>query len=242
MATIGGIIQSRTGSSRLPGKVLKTIGSRTMLEWVVDRCRKADSLDKVIVATSNRSADDPIEDLCQSKGIDTFRGSEEDVLDRYYQTTRTCDVDTVVRLTADCPLHDPDVIDRVVRVFSDNPNYDYVGTGFEYPEGFGTEVFSARTLEQTWQEAADAREREHVTIYIWKDGSPFTVHRINPDRDYSHFRVTVDRPIDLKVVRQIVSELDLERREFGFQDIIDYLRNNPEVASLNDHIDYQEDL
>src|SRR5438132_2399961 len=158
------IIQARMTSSRLPGKVLADVCGKPMLYYVVTRAQQAKRLDLVVVATSNESSDDTIETFCELHRVSCFRGSKDDVLDRYYRAAERYRGDVIVRLTADCPLIDPLIIDKVVETLLPG-NFDYVSNIREvtYPDGLDTEVFTQNTLNQTWREAATPSEREHVT-------------------------------------------------------------------------------
>jgi spore coat polysaccharide biosynthesis protein SpsF (cytidylyltransferase family) len=161
------IIQARMGSSRLPGKTIADVAGRPLLLHVVERTQRARRVDKVVVATTDRSSDDPIADLCQREGIQCFRGSEDDVLDRFYRTAQAHGADVVVRITADCPLIDAAVIDKVIARFQAG-DCDYVSNilRYTYPDGLDTEVFSFAALERAWREAKKPSEREHVTPYL----------------------------------------------------------------------------
>src|SRR5579871_1881320 len=191
------IIQARMASTRLPGKVLADIGGRPMLARVIDRVRAASTIDDVLVATSTSRADDAIEVLCREHRIAVFRGDENDVLDRYYRAAQATRADVVVRITADCPLHDPQVIDTVVSRF-DPSRFDYASNAVDrtYPDGLDVEVFSFQALERAWREAQWASEREHVTAFIWKHPDRFRLHHVCQATDLSAARWTVDEPSD----------------------------------------------
>jgi len=207
-----------------------------MLEHVIERAQAAQTLDEVVVATTDCEEDDEIEQVAQGLGVSTFRGSEHDVLDRYYEAGRVYDADPVVRLTADCPLLDPKEVDRIVERFTQAADVDYVGTGTTYPEGYGTEVFTFEALRQAWESANLESEREHVTSYIWKRDDQFSVERVDLSEDRSGFRVTVDHPEDLKVVSKIIDELSSTSDLYGIEAVVEYLRNNPDVVKKNSHI------
>ena len=164
------IIQARMGSTRLPGKVLKRIDGRPMLSYLLDRVLKSTKIDKVIIATSILAIDDPIEDHCKEYGVDCFRGSENDVLSRYYECAKKYNADVIVRLTADCPLADPNVIDDVIKIFECN-NVDYCANTVPvstFPDGTDVEVFSMNALEKAFNEVKDPHFREHVTFQFWQ--------------------------------------------------------------------------
>jgi spore coat polysaccharide biosynthesis protein SpsF len=225
------IIQARMGSSRLPGKVLADVCGKPLLHYVVARVRQARTLSLFAVATSDHSTDDVIEKFCQANGVPCFRGSRDDVLDRYYCAAKHFLADVIVRLTADCPLLDPVIIDDVVETFLSG-EFDYVSSDPNYPDGLDTEVFSWKTLEQTWQEARLPSEREHVTPYIIKNPSRFRVETVKNDKDLSHMRWTVDEPQDLELVRQIYYCL-LGKPTFGMRDILALFEHHPELYAIN---------
>jgi len=161
------ILQARVSSTRLPGKVLKPILGMPMLLRQIERVKQAKLIEQLLVATSDDKSDDPIEQLCRENDIACFRGSLDDVLDRFYQAAKPYQPDHIVRLTGDCPLIDPQLIDEVV-VFCLSGDYDYVSNAFEptYPDGLDVEVFRFPCLQQAWEEAELPSEREHVTLFI----------------------------------------------------------------------------
>jgi glutamate-1-semialdehyde aminotransferase/spore coat polysaccharide biosynthesis protein SpsF (cytidylyltransferase family) len=226
------IVQARMGSSRLPGKTIAEVAGRPLLLHVVERVRAARRVDKVVVATTEESSDDPIALLCQREGIDYFRGSEDDVLDRFYRTARANTADTVVRITADCPLIDPAVIDSVIARFQVG-DCDYVSNTIRYtfPDGLDTEVCSFPALEQAWREAKKSSEREHVTPYLRTD--KFRTANVESESPVplGKYRWTVDYPADLEFVRKIYEAFPARER-FGFQDIFHLLKERPELATI----------
>lgn len=226
------IIQARMGSSRLPGKVLLDIVGVPMLGHVVTRARRASTLDHVLVATSRAAPDNPIVEFCSARGIDCFRGSEEDVLDRYHSAAASAGADVVVRLTADCPLLDADVIDEVVGVFREG-GADYVANILRctYPDGLDTEVFSRAALERAWGEARLRSEREHVTLYLRKHPDRFRQRNVTADHDWSALRWTVDEPRDLEFVRAVYNKLGT--MDFGWRDVLALLDADPALTELN---------
>jgi glutamate-1-semialdehyde aminotransferase/spore coat polysaccharide biosynthesis protein SpsF (cytidylyltransferase family) len=226
------IVQARMGSSRLPGKTIADVAGRPLLLRVVERVRNARLVDKVVVATTDESADDPIAILCQAEEVQYFRGSENDVLDRFYRTARANSADIAVRITADCPLIDPAVIDKVVARFQLG-DCDYVSNTFRYtyPDGLDTEVFSFAALEQAWREAKKPSEREHVTPYLRTE--KFRTANVESESPVAlgKFRWTVDHPADLEFVRRIYEEFS-GNGHFGYQDIFHLLRERPELATI----------
>ena len=227
------ILQARIGSTRLPGKVLLDLEGRPMLAHVVERIRRSRSVQQVVVATTTSKSDDVLEQFCRTHNIECFRGSEPDVLDRYYQTAKAFAADIVVRITSDCPLIDPEVIDRVTGIFQQG-GFDYVSNTIEttYPDGLDTEVFSFAALERAWLEATKISEREHVTPYLRSSGK-FRVRNVENDQGASlaELRWTVDEAPDLEFVRAIYKNLK-SRPAFGMRDILKLLEEKPELQKL----------
>jgi spore coat polysaccharide biosynthesis protein SpsF len=187
------IIQARMGSTRLPGKVLRDIAGETMLARVVRRVQLARMPDAVVVATTLAPFDDAIVAECVRLGVPAFRGSEQDVLDRYWQATCTHQADVIVRITADCPLIDPRLVDYVVAAFLEGQP-DYASNVLErtYPRGLDTEVMAQTTLEQAWQQAGQLYQRAHVTPYIYQNPNRFRLLPVKAEADHSYLRWTVD--------------------------------------------------
>jgi spore coat polysaccharide biosynthesis protein SpsF len=234
------VIQARMTSSRLPGKVLMPLAGRPLLQHVVDRASRASRLDAVVVATTDRPSDDRVADFCRENGVGCFRGSENDVLDRYYQAARTFDVQTIVRLTADCPLLDPLVIDKTIQAFFAG-DCDYASNAIRrtYPDGLDAEVFRREALELAWREARLTSEREHVTPYIWKHPELFRLVHVANDVDYSEMRWTVDEPRDLEFVKSVFDHFGTST-DFGMADILALLREHPELGRINSSIPCNE--
>ena len=220
-------------STRLPGKILADIVGRPLLQYVVSRARQARMLDIVVVATTDRPSDDPTEQCCRGMDVPCFRGSETDVLDRYYRAAERFPADAIVRLTADCPLLDPRVIDKVVTFFHEG-TYDYVCNTMPptYPDGLDTEVFRRESLNQAWREARLQSEREHVTPYIWKHSELFRLGNVANDTDHSKLRWTVDEPADLEFVRRVYAHFGTST-QFGMTEILDLLKARPEIQAVN---------
>jgi spore coat polysaccharide biosynthesis protein SpsF len=226
------IIQARMTSTRLPGKIMMDIAGRPLIDHVVKRAQQAQTLDLVTVATTDCLADDRVEQYCSEASIPCFRGSEEDVLDRYYRAALHFKADVIVRLTADCPLMDPAVVDQLVRTFR-RGDYDYVSNTIEptYPDGLDAEVFGRHALERTWREARLKSDRGHVTPYIRKHPELFRLKNVRYTEDLSAFRWTVDEPKDLELVRTVYSHFGL--MPFGMPEVLEFLRKNPELGRLN---------
>lgn len=232
------VIQARMGSTRLPKKVLKTIGDTTLLEYQIKRVQKSKNIDDVIVATSTNTNDNEIEEFCIKKGIRYFRGSENDVLSRYYGCAKHNNIETIVRLTADCPLIDPIIIDKVIDLFiKDKADYSSNTVPPEtssWPDGSDVEVFSFRALERAYKESSKDEDREHVTFYFWKDKSNGfkTTQLINPE-NWSKYRFTVDYKEDYEVLELIYKEI-VRRNIFGHvHEVINILNDRPDIRQIN---------
>jgi spore coat polysaccharide biosynthesis protein SpsF len=226
------IIQARMGSTRLPGKVLARVRGNPMLSYVVGRVRAAKTLDEVVVATTTKPADDAIVAFCRERGVNCFRGSEEDVLDRYYQVAREHAAEAVVRITSDCPLIDPEIVDKTVRGFLvERPDYASNSLVRTYPRGLDTEVMTFRALEVAWREARQPYQRTHVTPYIYENPGRFKILPVTGDRDYTAYRWTVDTPEDLELVRAVYDRLGGD--SFLLNDIVRLMEREPELAEIN---------
>jgi len=228
---ITAIIQARFSSTRLPGKILLPLGDTTILGHTVRQAKKAKRIGRIVVATSDESSDDATEKHCQEVGVDVFRGSLGDVLDRFYHAALAHSATDICRITADCPVIDPTVIDRAAAEYEKGA-YDYISTGRSgtmFPDGMDTEIFSFAALERAWREAKLKSEREHVTPYIWKHPEMFRVGEVKNERDLSHVRLTVDEPEDYEVLKKIVAEV----RPLTMNAMVKYLAAHPEVAAIN---------
>ena len=231
------IIQARIGSTRLPDKVSADIAGQPMLAHVVNRTRRAKALDAVVVATTTQPADDAIVRVCQKRGWPYFRGSEEDVLDRYYQAASAFLADVIVRITSDCPLIEPEIIDKVVDEFRHySPAVDYVSNILTrtFPQGLDVEVMSFDALKKAWQEDDNPAWREHVTPYIWRHPEKFKIRNIANDMDYSYMRWTVDTIEDLTFVRHIYDYF--KNDTFSWRDVLHLLEMHPEWMEINRHV------
>lgn len=226
------VIQARMGSSRLLGKVMLDIAGKPMLFHVVNRVRRSKMIHLVTVATSTHIMDDPIAVFCETFGIPCFRGSENDVLDRFYQAAKHFQADVIVRLTSDCPLHDPEVIDSVVKLLLEG-DADFVSGGMKttFPDGLDAAAFPMSVLERTWGEAKLNSDREHVTSYIHHHPEMFRMKTLLCNEDLSYLRWTVDEPQDLEYVRAIYAHLG--DAPFGMKDILDLLKRHPELNDIN---------
>ncbi len=231
------IIQGRMGSSRLPGKILKEITGKPMLVWVVERARTAALVDEVVFATTTDPSDDPVAELCARRGITCSRGNLYDVLDRYYQAAKAAGADVVVRITADCPLIDPGLIDQTVQAFFET-GADFAANRLPppwkrtFPIGLDTEVCSFAALERAWKEAELPHEREHVMPFLYDTPGRFKLHVINHDPDYGDLRWTVDTPQDLDAVRRLF-ELLPDPLHATWLEVLEAWRTHPELEAIN---------
>jgi spore coat polysaccharide biosynthesis protein SpsF len=230
------IIQARMGSSRLPGKVLKDLGGETVLARVVRRLQRSRQIARIIVATTTAPGDEVIVAECDRLQALCFRGAEQDVLDRYYQAARANAADAVVRVTSDCPLIDPELVDETVEVFRDK-HADYASNVFPrtYPRGLDTEVFSFDALDRAWREAREAHQREHVTPYLYEHPQIFKLASLSGAADYSRYRWTLDTREDLELLRAIYSRFD-GRDDFSWKEVLRLMESEPELAELNSQV------
>jgi spore coat polysaccharide biosynthesis protein SpsF len=230
------IIQARMGSTRLPGKVLADISGKPMLWHLVQRLREANCLCEVVVATSEKPSDNLIESFCREQNISCFRGSEEDVLDRFYQAAKVFRVDIAIRITADCPLMDGRIIDDVFQLLLDSGS-DYAGNcnfgPATFPDGLDVEMFTFATLECAWKEADKRYQREHVTSYITENSNQFKCENLLAPRDLNQWRLTVDEPEDLELIREIFKSLDRFGELFSFQEVVAFLDEHPDFLKIN---------
>lgn len=230
------IVQARMGSTRLPGKVLMDLNGSTVLARVIIRLRRATLVDRVVIATTDSLADVAIVQECQRYGVACFRGSENDVLDRYYQTARAYDADVVVRITSDCPAIDSDLVDETIQAFRDQYS-DYASNVLPrtYPRGLDTEVFRMGSLERAWAEACELHQREHVTPYLYEHPEKFRLGSLSGKTDYSRYRWTVDTQEDLTLLRAIYSRFG-NRDDFVWRDVLHLMEREPELAELNSQV------
>lgn len=237
MPKIVAIIQARMASSRLPGKVLLDILGQPMLVRVVERVKRANTVDCVVIATTTDPADDPIEELCQISGYSCFRGSQFNVLDRYYEAASMYNAEIIVRITADCPIIDPVEIDHVVQSLLES-GADFAANRLPppwqrtYPIGLDTEACTFNALEIAWKEAERSEDLEHVMPYLYKDDNRFKIEIIDHKVDYGHYRWAVDTQEDLDLARKIYEYFD-GKDDFSWLDVIDLFDRHPELSFIN---------
>ena len=244
------IIQARMSSSRLPGKVLKKIKQKPMLHYVIKQVKASKMVDEIIIVTTTEKEDKPIVDFCLKNKIKCFRGSKLDLLDRYYNCAKKYNCDPIVRVTSDCPIVDPEVIDLTISEFL-KKKYDYISNNLEkikgkwensmcnYPQGMTVEVSSFNALKKAWNEAKKPSEREHVFPYIQFNPKKFNVNSIKYHKDLSHIRCTVDRVNDLEFIRKIY-DLIPNKKYITISDIEKIIKQNPELTSINNKIPFDE--
>lgn len=232
---ISAMIQARMGSSRLPGKILKKIyKEKTLLEVVIQQLSFAKKIDEIIVLTTTLSPDVPVVNLCQKLGVPVFTGSVEDVLDRYYQAALAYKPNHIVRITADCPLIDPQLVDHVVDQHIKNGNI-YTSNRIEatWPDGLDTEIFTFRGLRMLHLEAQKKSDREHVTPYFYNNPNRFKIENVACTKDYAHMRWTVDEPEDLDFIREIYKVLGRDNDFIRSNEVIQFLQKNPDLHNIN---------
>lgn len=235
------IVQARMASTRLPGKIMKKVLDKTLLEYQIERLRRVHLADQLIIATTVKEQEQPIVDLCASLGVPYFRGSEEDVLARYYGAAVEHQADVVIRITSDCPIIDPAIVDRVIAFYLGHQGqYDYVTNTLEpeltFPRGMDTELLTFKALQEAYLEATDQPEREHVTIFIKKRPERFRLANVSYHQNYSHYRWTVDTPEDFLLLEKIIATLYPANPRFTLEDCLDLLEKNPEWAEINSYI------
>ncbi|AMA08230.1 cytidylyltransferase domain-containing protein [Picosynechococcus sp. PCC 73109] len=237
------IVQARMTSTRLPGKVLKEVSGKSLLEYQIERLKRVESAENIIIATTVNEADQPITELCERLSIDYFRGSEADVLSRYYQAALVHQADVVVRVTSDCPLIDPLVIDQVIQCYLNHQlEYDYVSNSLKrtYPRGMDTEVFSFKALEEAFQEATAQPDREHVTPFIYRQPERYTLGHVTYSEDYSHYRWTVDTPEDFELIQKVIETLHPKNPKFTLENCFELLEKYPNWSEINSHIEQKQ--
>ncbi|MBU0605748.1 MAG: glycosyltransferase family protein [Candidatus Omnitrophica bacterium] len=231
------IIQARIGSTRLPGKVLLPLAGKSVLEHVIRRVQRSKNVSEVVVATSVGSADVAIAGMCKELSVRVFRGREQDVLDRFYQASVPLNPDHVVRVTADCPMIDPQVIDTVIaRHFEGKADYTTNTIQPTYPDGEDIEIFTALALEKAWRFAKLPSEREHVTPYMRNNPQLFKLSNVAYATDLSGKRWTIDEERDYLFLQEIFNALYPVNNFFGMDDIVSFLKKNPRIEEINSGI------
>ncbi len=243
------IVQARMGSTRLPGKILKSIQGMPMLWHIVNRLKSVDEIDEVVIATSDLLKDDKVYEMATNYGISCFRGSETDVLNRFYSAAKMMDAQYIIRITGDCPLVDPPTIKKLIEFYNDG-GYDFCGVACgagvarekninRFPDGLDAEIFSFKVLSEAHNEANTNLQHEHVTPFIWQNNKRYKLGSLYSGTDYSDLRLTVDNKEDFEFVNWIYDMLYPNNSHFDSQDIFELLENNPDVMT-NKHLIGQE--
>lgn len=234
------IIQARTQSTRLPNKVLALINDKPLIWYIIERLKSCERVEQIILATSNREEDKKLIEIANDCKVLSFVGDENDVLSRFYQATLKFNADPIVRITGDCPLVDPDLLDKMLGFYLEN-NYDFVSNTIipTYPDGLDIEIFSFKSLRKTFNEAKLKSEKEHVTPYIWKNPGIFQLYNYRNKEELSNYRWTVDEQLDLELIRQIYSNFK-PKIIFSFQDVIEMGKLNPQIFKINEKINRNE--
>jgi spore coat polysaccharide biosynthesis protein SpsF len=238
---IAAIIQARMGSTRLPGKVLLPLEGKPVLRHVIERVRASRYVTDTVIATTESDDNLPIVKLCEELGAQVYRGSENDVLDRYYRAAKLLNPGHVVRITSDCPIMDAEVIDSVVKLHLESGS-DYTSNTMveTFPDGEDVEAFTFASLEKAHKEARLKSEREHVTPYIKKNKILFKLTNLVSDKDYSRKRWTIDNLEDYEFLKVVFKNLYRINPLFGMTDVIAFLEKNPGIESINRHIQRNE--
>lgn len=237
---IVGIIQAHMSSTRLPGKIMLPLCGEPALYRMLERVKQCRNMDEIVVATSTLPCDDQIEEACNKWGVAVSRGSDDDVLERYYAAAKAHPADIYIRMTSDCPLIDPGYFDKEIEFFMEN-NYRYINNGvgaaqWTFPVGCGCEVFTAELLDEAHENSTEQYEHEHVTPYMYKKQT--SIGKYPYKRNVSHFRLTLDTPKDYEVITKVYEALYKPENgnTFCLEDILDYLESHPEVAAINGSI------
>jgi spore coat polysaccharide biosynthesis protein SpsF len=233
---IGFVVQARMGSSRLPGKVMMPAAGKPLLGHLLARLKNSVTADKIIVATTVAPQDDTIAEYCQSSGYLVYRGSEQDVLDRYYQASVQHGLDVVVRITSDCPLIDPSLVDKMVHFYFEHEDeFDLITNRhpLTYPDGLDFDVIPMKALKYAWDNAVEPSHREHTVPFFWDTG--MRVYNFeHPENLFARHRWTLDYREDYELIRTIYEALYREDQFITTDKILEYLDLNPRVSALND--------
>ena len=224
------------GSTRLPGKVMLDLRGKTVLARVIERVQQAKLTGRVVVATTTKPADNPIVEECRRLGVEIFRGSEDDVLDRYYQASLELEAEAIVRICSDSPLTDPEIIDRTIQLFM-NSGADYASNALtrRYPLGLDVEVMTQKTLERCWKSARAFHQRSHVTSFVYENPAQFNILRVTGDIDYGRYRWTLDTPEDYAFLQAVYRRMH-DPDQFSWHDVLALLDREPELTEVNQHI------
>jgi len=246
------IIQARMGSTRLPGKIMMSVRNKPLLHYVINQVLQSKKIDKLIIATTNLPQDDEIVKFVDLYGIEVFRGSEEDVLDRYFHYAKKFKLDTIIRITSDCPLIDPEIIDKCVEKF-EKKNLDYLSNVNKkidddwiydpcgFPSGFAVEVFTFNALENAWKNAKKLSDREHVTQYILDNPKKFKIDGLENQENFSDLRLTLDHQEDFNLIKLVIENFPAGEI-YNLEKIISFFEDNPHLKLINSHIPFHKGI
>lgn len=239
------LVQARVGSTRLPGKILKEICGKTILHHEIDRLKKCKEIDEIVIATTDKEDDDKIVNEAKKLSVKYFRGSENDVLSRFYYAAKENNADIVVRVTSDCPCIDFEILDKMLIYFKEKykeKQVDYLSNTIKrtYPRGYDIEIFTFSALEKSYINAKKEYEREHVTPYIYDKTNNFLKLSFENKDDYSEYRVTLDTIEDFIVIKNIFENLYYKNPYFKLNDVVQYLNNNLHIVDINKHIEQKK--
>ncbi len=234
------VIQARTGSSRLPNKILMPLAGKSLLERLVERVQWSELTGKIIIATTEEKSDDIVQKICNENNYLIYRGSTEDLLDRHYQAAKILNADAVVKIPSDCPLIDYRIIDKVIDYFIKNSDkFDFVSNlhPATYPDGNDVEIMHFSVLEKAWKEATKNFEREHTTPFIWENPDKFRIGNVEWETGLNYsmsHRFTIDYPEDYEFIKRVYDELYYKNPKFSLDDILKLLEENPEIRKINE--------
>lgn len=240
---VGVIVQARMGSTRLPGKIFLEVLRRPLLSYLVERLKRLKGKPPVILATTTKGQDDMIISFAAGQEVLSFRGSEDNVLERFYFTAKANALDVIVRVTSDCPLIDPAVIDNVIETFvQSKPPCDYVSNTLErtFPRGMDVEVFSFKALEKAYLSSRDSGELEHVTPFIYRHPEIFSLKNVASPKNYAEYRWTVDTAEDFSLIEKLITALYPKKPEFTYADLVEQMELHPEWALINKNVEQKK--
>ena len=244
------IVQARMGSTRLPGKIMMSVRNKPLLHYHINQVLQSKKIDKLIIATTNLPQDDEIVKFVNLCGIEVYRGNEDDVLDRYFHCAKELKLDVIIRISSDCPLIDPEIIDKCVKKF-ENENFDYLSNVHKkingnwiydpcgFPSGFAVEVFTFNALENAWKNAKKLSDREHVTQYILDNPKKFKIAGLENQENFSDLRLTLDYQVDFDLIKIIIEKFPINEI-FTLKKLVSFFKNYPELKEINANIPFND--
>lgn len=238
---VAAIVQARFGSTRLAGKILKEISNKPMLWHIVNRLSHSKLINQIIIATTTLPDDDQVQEFCETNNISFYRGSSDDVLSRYFETAKFATADVIVRITSDCPVIDPVIVDKMLEMYFEknrSGKVDYLSNTLvrTFPRGLDTEIFSFDALERAHTEAAQQFEREHVTPYFYNHPEKFSIKNFVNEKDFSFHRWTVDTEEDFRLIEEIYKTLYSKKELFLFEDILKLFEEQLHLININQNV------